>query len=86
MMDLGTGFGPGSFSRGWDINRRGQIVGERSETQSDTLRAVLYEGGTFIDLGTLGGHDPFPFGVDSIAYAVNNRGQVVGIAFLPSRR
>ena len=83
MNDLGTGFGRGSFSRGWDINQNGQIVGERSQTQSATVRAFLYQSGSFLDLGTLGGHDPFPFGIDSIAYAINDRGQVVGTALPP---
>ena len=80
MNDVGTGFGRGSFSRAWDINHNGQIVGERSRTQSAAVRAFLYQSGGFLDLGTLGGHDPFPFGVDSIAYAINDRGQVAGTA------
>jgi probable HAF family extracellular repeat protein len=83
MTDLGTGFGSGSFSRAWDINSAGQIVGERSMTQSSAVRAFLYQDGTFLDLGTLGGHNPFPFGIDSIAYAINERGQVVGTALPP---
>jgi probable HAF family extracellular repeat protein len=83
MNDLGTGFGPGSFSRAWDINQRGQIVGERSRTQSAAVRAFLYQSGSFLDLGTLGGHDPFPFGIDSIAYAISDRGQIVGTALPP---
>jgi probable HAF family extracellular repeat protein len=81
MMDLGTGFGPGSFSRAWDINQNRQIVGERSRTQLGTVRAFLYQSGIFTDLGTLGGHSPF--GVDSIAYAINDRGQIVGTALPP---
>jgi len=81
MRDLGTGFGPGSFSRAWDINQNGQIVGERSQTQLGVLRAFLYQSGAFLDLGTLGGH--FRFGVDSIAYAINDRGQIVGTALPP---
>jgi probable HAF family extracellular repeat protein len=81
MNDLGTGFGRGSFSRAWDINQNGQIVGERSQTQLGVLRAFLYQSGTFVDLGTLGGHAPF--GIDSIAYAINDRGQIVGTALPP---
>jgi probable HAF family extracellular repeat protein len=81
MNDLGTGFGRGSFSRSWDINQNGQIVGERSQTQLGVLRAFLYQSGTFLDLGTLGGHAPF--GIDSIAYAINDRGQIVGTALPP---
>ena len=32
MSDLGTDYGDGSFSRAWDINSTGQVVGERSRT------------------------------------------------------
>jgi probable HAF family extracellular repeat protein len=83
MIDLGTGFGSGSFSRGWSINRAGQIVGERGATQFTATRAFSYDRGTFLDLGTLGGHDPLPFGIDSIAYAINDRGQIIGTALPP---
>jgi probable HAF family extracellular repeat protein len=83
MNDLGRGFGRGSFSRAWAINQNGQIVGERSRTQSAAVRAFLYQSGSFLDLGTLGGHNPFPFGIDSIAYAINDRGQIVGTALPP---
>jgi probable HAF family extracellular repeat protein len=83
MHDLGTGFGAGSFSRAWDINARGQIVGERSRTQSSPVRAFLLRNGRFRDLGTLGGRSLLPFSIESIAYAVNDRGHVVGTALPP---
>jgi len=83
MHDLGTGFGPGSFSRAWDINTIGQVVGERSRTQSSPVRAFLVRNGRFRDLGTLGGRSLLPFSVESIAYAINDRGQIVGTALPP---
>jgi probable HAF family extracellular repeat protein len=80
MIDLGTGFGSGSYSLAWDINETGLIVGERSRTQSSPTRAALWQNGTIRDLGTLGGSTSDPFATESIAYAVNDRGQVVGTA------
>src|SRR5918993_1032725 len=82
MRDLGTGFSQGSFSRAWDINN-GWIVGERSRQQSSPVRAFLYRNGRFRGLGTLGGCSPSRFGTDSIAHAINDRGQIVGTALPP---
>jgi probable HAF family extracellular repeat protein len=84
MRDVGTGFGPGSFSRAWDNNRTGVIVGERGRTQSSPVRAFLARNDRFRDLGTLGGRSTLPFSVESIAYAINDRGQIVGTA-LPAQ-
>jgi len=44
--------------------------------------AFLYQNGSFIDLGTLGGTDP-PFAATD-ALAINNRGQIVGFSHLPN--
>lgn len=83
MTDLGTGFGSGSYSMAWGINAGGQVVGERARSQSSPKRAALWQGGTIRDLGTLGGGTSQPFATESIAYAINDLGQIVGTA-LPS--
>jgi probable HAF family extracellular repeat protein len=62
------------------ISGNGLIVGASQNGQIDPLsgfpefRAVLWNQGTISDLGTLDG------GYESAAFAVNNRGQVVGFA------
>ena len=73
MTDLGT-LG-GSFSCAVAINNRGQIVGS-SNLPGDTVQhAFLWQAGVMIDLGTL----PQTFG--SGASGINDKGQVVGVAF-----
>lgn len=80
MIDLGTGFGSGSSSAAWNVNTAGQVVGQRARSQSSPLRAALWHGSTIRDLGTLGGSTNQPFATESIAYAINDAGQVVGTA------
>lgn len=66
MTDLGT-LNPGDTeSSGLGINNHGDVVGY----SYGPGRAVLWRDGQVIDLGTLG--------LDSIAYAINNAGQIVG--------
>jgi probable HAF family extracellular repeat protein len=74
MSELGTNFTGEALA----INNLGQIVGV-GMTQSG---AFLYQNGSFIDLGTLGGTDP-PFAATD-ALAINNRGQIVGFSHLPN--
>jgi probable HAF family extracellular repeat protein len=75
----------GSLATGWSsaatwINDSGQIVGLSENGMIDPLfnfpefRAVLWKNGVIKDLGTLEG------GYESVANAINNRGQVVGFA------
>jgi probable HAF family extracellular repeat protein len=75
----------GSLATGWSsaatwINKSGQIVGLSENGLIDPLfnfpefRAVLWTNGTIKDLGTIEG------GYESVANAVNNRGQVVGFS------
>ena len=73
----------GALATGWSsvalwINQSGQAVGISENGMIDPLigfpefRAVLWQNGGITDLGTLAG------GYESIANAINNRGQVVG--------
>lgn len=55
------------------INKRGEIVGEC--TQREKSAAFFYRDGSMIDIGSLGGPD-------TVATAVNDRGQVVGFSTL----
>src|SRR5437660_7423876 len=79
LTDLGTlPDGLGSFAI-WS-NNRGQVVGLSGNGLIDPLlgapegRGVLWQkNGSIIDLGTLGGNQ-------SLAGAINQRGQVIGVA------
>jgi len=81
VTDLGVLPGGGSSATSW-ISANGLIAGFSQNGQVDPLvpgfpeiRGLLWQGGEMIDLGTLpeGGYE-------SLANAVNNRGQVVGLA------
>ena len=85
ISDLGTLGGP--FAAPNAINNREQIVGGGLNTIPDPFgglgpflggttqtRALLWQDGTMLDIGTLGGNDAF-------AISVNERGQIVGNSY-----
>jgi probable HAF family extracellular repeat protein len=72
-LALPTGPGSGEAAQALGINDGGQIVGWLfGESTGQTWHAVLWEGDTITDLGTLSGQGY------SFATAINNRGQIVG--------
>jgi len=67
----------GKYSAAFDINDAGVIVGGsgiESATSKPIVHAVLWRDGVALDLGTVSGKG------NSLAYALNSRGDVVGIA------
>ena len=79
LTNLGALPGSQWSSTNW-ISGNGLIAGISQNGETDAItgtpegRAVLWQGGGIVDLGTL------PGGFESFAWAVNNGGQVVGIA------
>jgi probable HAF family extracellular repeat protein len=71
ITDLGT-LG-GSFSDGWGLNDRGQVVGTATISSGKENHAFLWEDGVMKDLGAL-------LGLSSRSRGINKRGQAVGIS------
>lgn len=87
LTDLGTGYGKGSQSSAAALNDRGQVVGLHATSATAPKRAVLWADGRIRDLGTLGGTtDGGQNDTESEANAINNAGQVVGVARAPGAR
>lgn len=72
LQDIGT-LG-GSLAVAFGINDRSEIVGASMLPGDEILHAFIWRAGEFRDLGTLAD------GTQSIGFAINNRGQVVGVA------
>ncbi len=75
MQDLGS-LG-GSFSEGFGVNNRGEVVGFSWLNGDATEHPFLWRHGTLRDLGTLGGDN-------GEAWAINDRGHIAGWADLPA--
>lgn len=71
MKNLGPPADPPFETFGEGINDNGQVVGVAFTPAAD--RAVIYDAGGLVDLGTLGG-------LESGAFAINNSGQITGFA------
>jgi probable HAF family extracellular repeat protein len=80
-----------TVSMAFGVNDLGQVVGGSGRC-ADTLlpgpsvtpHAVLWENGNAISMGSLGGTvNTDAFGVGTIAFSINNRGEAVGAAALP---
>jgi probable HAF family extracellular repeat protein len=76
VIDLGTPAGSGSVAL--DINESGAVVGYRQV--DDGFRAFRWQDGELVDL------PPLPGDTNSLAQAVNDRGEVVGLSLDPSVR
>lgn len=78
IADLGT-LG-GIESGAGAVNSAGQVVGG-SMTASGRSHAFLWENGIMTDLGTL--NSPYPENDYSVAYLINEVGQIVGMSYSP---
>ncbi len=71
-----TDIEPATESYARDVNNRGQVVGEFLTADQSAFHAFLYRHGTFTDLGSARS-------TETVAFAINDPGQVVGITQIP---
>jgi probable HAF family extracellular repeat protein len=67
------------YSRAMDVNDRGQVAGfgvVNQDPEQSASAAFLWQRGVIMNLGTIG--------TDSLAFAINSRGQVVGTSYTNS--
>jgi len=76
MQDLGS-FSTSRWSGASGINASAQVVGWADTTTGD--HAVMWDHGVMHDLGTIGGYQ-------REAYAINDSGQVVGMAYTENQK
>ncbi len=77
MTEINPFGGPNNESYAEGINNRGQVVGEGLVASGDAFNGFIYSDGAITNIGTL------PGGRNSCAFAINDRGKVVGIADEP---
>lgn len=65
----------GSYVFPWAINSKGQVVGQSSPPGDTTVHSFLWRKGVMTDLGVI------PGDVASIAFGLNDQGEVVGGSF-----
>ncbi len=77
MIEINPFGGPNNESSAEGINNRGQVVGQGLVPSGDAFNGFIYSDGAITNIGTLEG------GRNSQAFAINDRGKVVGIADQP---
>jgi probable HAF family extracellular repeat protein len=81
MTDLGALGNSMSLSEAWDINNKGQIVGDATYTFDGGVKAVIWDGGKIYDLNSFLSPEISQAGwFLAQAYSINDHGQIIGVA------
>lgn len=79
MTDLGALGNSMSLSEAWDINNKGQIVGDATYTFDGDVNAVIWDGGKIYDLNSFLSPEISQAGWFLIqAFSINDHGQIIG--------